>query len=117
MKRNNKEQLAEAIESLTGVVVSPDALFDVQIKRIHEYKRQHLNILETIALWQEMRDNPNGDWTPRVKIFGGKAAPGYVFAKEIIYLINSVARVINNDPIGETLRSRFDQGDDACPVP
>ncbi|MXQ09405.1 glycogen/starch/alpha-glucan family phosphorylase [Alphaproteobacteria bacterium GH1-50] len=98
-KRENKVDLGQWIAESMGISVDPDAMFDVQIKRIHEYKRQHLNILETIALWQEMRDNPNGDWTPRVKIFGGKAAPGYVFAKEIIYLINSVASVINNDPV------------------
>jgi len=98
-KRDNKSELSDWIASEHGVRVDPDAMFDIQIKRIHEYKRQHLNILEAIALWQEMRDHPNKDWTPRVKIFGGKAAPGYHFAKEIIYLINSVAQVVNNDPV------------------
>ena len=98
-KRSNKVALSNWFSEKMDVTVNPDAMFDVQIKRIHEYKRQHLNILETIALWQEIRDNPNGDWAPRVKIFGGKAAPGYHFAKDIIYLINSVAATINNDPI------------------
>ncbi len=98
-KRENKVTLSNWVAGELGVSIDPDAMFDIQIKRIHEYKRQHLNILETIALWQEMRDNPNGDWTPRVVIFGGKAAPGYHFAKDIIYLINSVARMLNNDPV------------------
>ncbi|MBT8424926.1 MAG: glycogen/starch/alpha-glucan phosphorylase [Silicimonas sp.] len=98
-KRANKVALSNWTGEELGVQLDPDAMFDVQIKRIHEYKRQHLNILETIALWQEMRDNPNGNWTPRVKIFGGKAAPGYHFAKEIIHLINSVARTVNTDPV------------------
>ncbi len=97
-KRDNKVALSNWVKSTMDIDLDPDAMFDIQIKRIHEYKRQHLNVLETIALWQEMRDNPDKDWTPRVKIFGGKAAPGYVFAKEIIHLINSVARVVNNDP-------------------
>ena len=99
MKRANKAELAEWLRATLEVHVDPEAMFDVQIKRIHEYKRQHLNILETIALWQDIRDNPNGDWVPRVKIFGGKAAPGYWFAKDIIYLINSVAATINHDPV------------------
>ena len=97
-KRHNKEQLAGWISEKCGVSVDPDAMFDVQIKRIHEYKRQFMNILETIALWNEMRDEPNRDWTPRVKIFGGKAAPGYHVAKRIVHLINDVAKVINSDP-------------------
>ncbi len=99
IKRANKAELAGWLGERCGLTPDPDAMFDVQIKRIHEYKRQHLNILETIALWQEIRDNPNAGWTPRVKIFGGKAAPGYVFAKEIIHLINAVADRINADPV------------------
>jgi len=99
VKRANKAELAEWLRATLDMHVDPEAMFDVQIKRIHEYKRQHLNILETIALWQDIRDNPNGDWVPRVKIFGGKAAPGYWFAKDIIYLVNSVAATINHDPV------------------
>ena len=98
-KRANKLRLAQWLAEAHGVAVDPDALFDIQIKRIHEYKRQHLNLLETIALWQEMRDDPTAGWTPRVKIFGGKAAPGYWAAKEIIHLINDAAQTINNDPV------------------
>jgi starch phosphorylase len=98
-KQLNKERLADWLKARNGTIIDPTAMFDVQIKRIHEYKRQLMNILETVALWNDIRDNPNGDWTPRVKIFGGKAAPGYVDAKEIIHLINDVARVINADPV------------------
>lgn len=98
-KRHNKERLATWLKARDGTVIDPAAMFDVQIKRIHEYKRQLMNLLETVALWNEIRDNPNGNWTPRVKIFGGKAAPGYVVAKEIIHLINDVAKVINADPV------------------
>ncbi len=97
-KRANKVQVANWIGQEFGVKVSPDALFDVQVKRIHEYKRQLLNILETIAHWHKIRSGQIADPVPRVKIFGGKAAPGYAVAKEIIRLINDVAAVINNDP-------------------
>ncbi len=97
-KRANKADLSNWLAEEQGLKIDPDAMFDVQIKRIHEYKRQHLNILEAIALWQEMRDAPDANWAPRVKIFGGKAAPGYVMAKGIIHLINDVATVVNADP-------------------
>ena len=97
-KRANKVALAGWITAECGITVSPDALFDVQIKRIHEYKRQLLNILQTVAHWNRIKANPKGPWVPRVKIFGGKSAPGYAVAKEIIHLINDVATVINADP-------------------
>ncbi|MDW4498946.1 glycogen/starch/alpha-glucan phosphorylase [Sulfitobacter sp. D35] len=102
-KAHNKARLSQWLLKRDGFRVDPQAMFDVQIKRIHEYKRQHMNILETIALWNDIRDNPNGDWTPRVKFFGGKAAPGYVLAKSIIHLINDVGRVINSDPVTRDL--------------
>ncbi len=97
-KRANKVALAGWIKAECGITVSPDALFDVQIKRIHEYKRQLLNILQTVAHWNRIKANPKGPWVPRVKIFGGKSAPGYAVAKEIIHLINDIATVINADP-------------------
>lgn len=97
-KRDNKLRLVEWLDRRHGMVVDPDALFDVQIKRLHEYKRQLLNILEAAALWNAIRRDPDGDWTPRVKIFGGKAAPGYEMAKQIIRLINDIATTVNADP-------------------
>ncbi|SFI26445.1 starch phosphorylase [Bosea sp. OK403] len=97
IRRQNKLKLAQMIRHETGVVVDPAALFDVQIKRIHEYKRQLLNILETIALYDAIRSEPYRDWAPRVKIFAGKAASNYGTAKAIINLINDVANVVNND--------------------
>ncbi|MEM1386897.1 MAG: glycogen/starch/alpha-glucan phosphorylase [Pseudomonadota bacterium] len=98
-KAANKRDLSNWIRDEVGVLVDPDAIFDVQIKRIHEYKRQLLNILQTVGLWHRMREDPGADWVPRVKIFGGKSAPGYAVAKEIIHFINDVARVINEDPL------------------
>ncbi|MEM9757401.1 MAG: glycogen/starch/alpha-glucan family phosphorylase, partial [Pseudomonadota bacterium] len=98
VKRANKADLAAHLSEHQGLDVDPDWMFDIQIKRMHEYKRQHLNILEAIAMWQAIRDSPSAGWTPRVKIFAGKAAPGYFFAKNIIRLINDVAHVVNSDP-------------------
>jgi starch phosphorylase len=94
-----KEVLAGVIAERLGLAVDPAALFDVQVKRIHEYKRQLLNILETVALYQAIRLDPAHDWVHRVKIFAGKAAPSYVQAKLIIKLANDVAQVINADPV------------------
>ena len=98
IKRANKVALAQVIKDRLGFTVSPDALFDVQVKRIHEYKRQLLNIIETVALYSAIRSQPHKKWVPRVKVFAGKAAPGYWNAKLIIKLINDVAKVVNNDP-------------------
>ncbi len=108
VKRANKIALARLISDRLDLQVDPDALFDVQIKRIHEYKRQLLNLLETVALYQAIRAQPSRNWVPRVKIFAGKAAASYAQAKLIIKLINDVAKVVNNDPlIGDLLRVVF----------
>ncbi|MEO0805208.1 MAG: glycogen/starch/alpha-glucan phosphorylase [Cyanobacteria bacterium J06643_4] len=98
IKQSNKEALAIRIERATGVKVSPTSMFDVQIKRIHEYKRQQMNALHIISLYNKLKNNPNMSITPRTFIFAGKAAPGYVMAKLIIKLITSVGRVVNRDP-------------------
>jgi len=98
IKRHNKQELGRVITSRLGLSVDPGAMFDVQVKRIHEYKRQLLNILETVALYNAMRAHPDRSWAPRVKIFAGKAAASYAQAKLIIKLINDVATVVNNDP-------------------
>jgi glycogen phosphorylase len=98
VKHHNKIALARLIKERANIVADPAALFDVQIKRIHEYKRQLLNILETIALYQAIKDAPQRDWVPRVKIFAGKAAASYRYAKLIIKLINDVAEIVNHDP-------------------
>jgi len=108
VKRANKSALARLVRENLALHIDPSALFDVQIKRIHEYKRQLLNLLETIAHYHAIRANPTGDWVPRVKIFSGKAAPSYTRAKLIIKLANDVANVINNDPlIGDLLKIVF----------
>ena len=108
IKRENKVRLADRIERLTGVTLNPDSLFDVQIKRIHEYKRQLLNLLHVITLYNRIRSGQATSITPRTVIFGGKAAPGYWMAKLIIRLINDVAAIINDDPaVGDKLKVVF----------
>jgi starch phosphorylase len=98
IKFENKAKLAAVIRDRTGVVVDPSSLFDIQVKRIHEYKRQHLNVLHILTLYNKIKQFPGVDFAPRTVIFAGKAAPGYRTAKLIIKLINSVADVINADP-------------------
>ncbi len=98
VKRDNKMRLATVVSERLGLRIDPSALFDIQIKRIHEYKRQLLNIVETVALYDQIRSHPEYEWMPRVKFFGGKAASSYHNAKLIIKLVNDVARVVNHDP-------------------
>ena len=98
VKLENKKHLASLIKERTGVIVDPSSMFDIQVKRIHEYKRQHLNVLNIITHYLRIKQNPDTDIVPRTFIFGGKAAPGYYTAKLMIKLINSVGEVINSDP-------------------
>ena len=98
VRRANKAALAALVAERLDITIDPDALIDVHIKRIHEYKRQLLNILETIALYHAMRAQPTRNWVPRVKLFAGRAAASYKRAKLIIKLIHDVANVVNNDP-------------------
>ena len=98
VKRHNKEALADQIRGLTRVTVDPGSLFDCQVKRIHEYKRQHLNVLHVLDLYLRLKDDPKADVTPRTVLFAGKAAPGYGMAKLIIRLIHAVADAVNGDP-------------------
>ncbi|HEX7782868.1 MAG TPA: glycogen/starch/alpha-glucan phosphorylase [Sphingobium sp.] len=98
IKRANKETLSNLLRQRINARIDPLALFDIQIKRIHEYKRQLLNIIEAVSLYDQIRSHPERNWVPRVKLFGGKAAPSYHNAKLIIKLANDVARVVNHDP-------------------
>ncbi|MDD2809681.1 glycogen/starch/alpha-glucan phosphorylase, partial [Rhodoferax sp.] len=108
VKRANKARLAQAIAQSTGVVVNPDSLFDVQVKRIHEYKRQLLNVLHVVWRYQAILAEPNAPWVPRTVILAGKAASSYVTAKSIIRLIHDVGQIINNDPrVGDKLKLVF----------
>ena len=103
-----KETLATIIQQKCGIIVNPASMFDVQVKRIHEYKRQLLNLMHVITLYNRIKADPNRDWTPRTVIFGGKAAPGYERAKLIIHLINSAAKIINHDKVvGDRLKLVF----------
>ena len=99
VKRHNKARLADLLQRRAGVAVDPDTLFDIQVKRLHEYKRQHLNVLHIIALYNRLRREPESGGPGRTVIFGGKAAPGYYLAKLIIKLIHAVAARINGDAV------------------
>jgi starch phosphorylase len=108
IKRDRKRVLARYIAEHTGVIVDPESMFDIQVKRIHEYKRQHLNVLHIITLYNRIKSSPGLDVVPRTFIFGGKAAPGYFMAKLIIKLIHSVAEVVNRDPaVNQSIRVVF----------
>lgn len=97
IKLYNKTKMAEYIKANNGIIVDPNSIFDVQVKRLHEYKRQHLNALHILSLYQWLRENPNAEFTPKTYIFGAKAAPGYYFAKQIIRFIVDLSNQINND--------------------
>ncbi|MCI8870596.1 MAG: glycogen/starch/alpha-glucan phosphorylase [Lawsonibacter sp.] len=99
IKQENKRAFAGYVARESGIILNTDAVFDVQVKRLHEYKRQLLNVLHIVALYQQLHDNPNADFTPQTFLFGAKAAPGYHVAKQIIQLINSLAAQVNADPI------------------
>ncbi|MEY4753282.1 MAG: hypothetical protein RJA44_957, partial [Pseudomonadota bacterium] len=108
VKRHNKERLARLVLQQVGVNLNPDALFDVQVKRIHEYKRQLLNVLHVVTRYQRILANPDANWVPRVAIFAGKAASAYHMAKLVIKLINDVAKTVNNDArVGDKLKVVF----------
>lgn len=108
VKRENKARLSRYVQAQTGIELNPDWMFDVQVKRIHEYKRQHLNVLHIVSMYNRLKQNPGLDIPPRAWVFGGKAAPGYHMAKLMIKLINSVAETVNSDPeVNDRMRVAF----------
>jgi len=108
VKQDNKNKLASLLKEATGVDINPNSMFDIQVKRIHEYKRQLLNILHVIVMYNRIKANPSAPFVPRTVMIGGKAAPGYYMAKQIIKLFNMVGEVVNNDPVvGDKLKVVF----------
>merc|ERR1712106_492761 len=108
VKQDNKNKLAEYLKEATGIDINCNSIFDIQVKRIHEYKRQLLNILHVITMYNRIKRDPNAPFVPRTVIIGGKAAPGYFMAKQIIKLFNSVGEIVNNDPlVGDKLKVVF----------
>lgn len=99
IKLENKERLSNYIKKTSGVLLDPESIFDIQVKRLHEYKRQHMNALQILAKYLEIKNNPNGNYTPHTYIFGAKAAPGYYVAKSIISFICAIADMVNHDPV------------------
>ena len=98
IKKANKERFAEYVKSNCGIILNTDSIFDMQVKRLHEYKRQHLNVMNIAAAYLALKNNPNMEFTPKTYIFGAKAAPGYMLAKHIIHMIYCLSQVVNNDP-------------------
>merc|ERR1712212_1315784 len=108
VKQDNKNKLAGMLQESTGIQINPNSIFDIQVKRIHEYKRQLLNILHIITMYNRIKANPGGKFVPRTVMIGGKAAPAYHIAKKIIKLFNMVGQVVNNDPVvGDKLKVVF----------